>query len=46
MCPVSSCIRGGAHLIKKAGFTRKTVRTGAATLIQRFGCALNLKKQT
>jgi hypothetical protein len=42
MCPVSSCIRGGAHLIKKAGFTRKTVRTGAATLIQRFGCALNL----
>ena len=42
MCPVSSCIRGGAHLIKKAGFTRKTVRTGAATLIQRFGCAPNL----
>jgi len=31
------------HLIKKAGFTRKTARTGAVTLIQRFGSALNLK---
>ena len=30
------------HLIKKAGFTRKTARTGAVTLIQRFGSALNL----
>jgi hypothetical protein len=31
-----------SHLIKKAGFTRKTARTGALTLIQRFGSALNL----
>ncbi|VAX14567.1 hypothetical protein MNBD_GAMMA24-1589, partial [hydrothermal vent metagenome] len=30
------------HLIKKAGFTKKTARTGAVTLIQRFGSALNL----
>ncbi len=30
------------HLIKKAGFTRKTARIGAVTLIQRFGSALNL----
>jgi len=30
------------HLIRKAGFTRKTARTGAVTLIQRFGSALNL----
>lgn len=30
------------HLIKKAGFTNKTARTGAVTLIQRFGSALNL----
>jgi ribosomal protein S27E len=30
------------HLIKKAGFTRKTAQTGAVTLIQRFGSALNL----
>ena len=30
------------HLIKKAGFTRRTARTGAVTLIQRFGGALNL----
>ena len=34
------------HLIKKAGFSRKTAQTGAVTLIQRFGGALNLKKQT
>ena len=34
------------HLIKKAGFTRKRARTGAVTLIQRFGSALNLNKQT
>jgi hypothetical protein len=27
---------------KKAGFLRKTVQTGAVTLIQRFGSALNL----
>lgn len=31
-----------AQLIQKAGFTRKTAQTGAATLIQRFGSALNL----
>ena len=30
------------HLIKKAGFTRRTAHTGAVTLIQRFGGALNL----
>jgi hypothetical protein len=31
-----------AHLIQKTGFTRKTAQTGAVTLIQRFGSALNL----
>ncbi len=30
------------HLIKKAGLTQKTAITGAVTLIQRFGSALNL----
>jgi hypothetical protein len=30
------------HLIKKAGQTRKTAQTGAVTLIQRFGSALNI----
>lgn len=30
------------HLIKKAGFSRKTAQTGAVRLIQRFGSALNL----
>ena len=30
------------HLIKKAGYTRTTAHTGAVTLIQRFGSALNL----
>ena len=35
------CVIAG-HLIKKAGLTRKTARTGALTLIQRFGSALNL----
>ncbi len=30
------------YLIKKAGFTKKTAQTGAVTLIQRFGSALNL----
>jgi len=29
-------------LIKKAGFSHKTARTGAVTLIQRFGSSLNL----
>ena len=37
---VYRCI--ATHLIKKAGFSRKTARTGAITLIQRFGGALNL----
>ena len=31
-----------SHLIKKAGYTRTTARTGAVTLIQRFGSSLNL----
>ncbi len=31
-----------SHLIKKARFTQKTAQTGAVTLIQRFGSALNL----
>jgi len=30
------------HLARKAGYSRKTARTGAVTLIQRFGSALNL----
>ena len=30
------------HLIKKAGLTHKTAKTGGMTLIQRFGSALNL----
>lgn len=30
------------YLIHKAGFTQATARTGAVTLIQRFGAALNL----
>lgn len=37
---VHRCI--ATHLIKKTGFTNKTARTGAVTLIQRFGSALNL----
>ena len=32
------------HLVKKAGCSHKTARTGAVTLIQRFGSALNLSK--
>jgi hypothetical protein len=31
-----------AHLIRKAGLTRASAVTGAVTLIQRFGSALNL----
>jgi ribosomal protein S27E len=31
-----------SYLIKKAGFTHKKAQTGAVTLIQRFGSALNL----
>jgi hypothetical protein len=30
------------HLIQRAGFTRKTAQTGAVTLVQRFGSAINL----
>ena len=30
------------HLVHKAGFTRNNAHTGAVTLIQRFGSALNL----
>ena len=30
------------HLVRKAGHSHKTARTGTATLIQRFGSALNL----
>lgn len=37
---VYRCI--ATHLVKKAGFSRKTAQTGAVTLIQRFGSALNL----
>jgi ribosomal protein S27E len=36
------CRAISSHLIQKAGFTRKTAQTGAVTLIQRFGSALNL----
>jgi hypothetical protein len=31
-----------AHLVRKAGLTQARARTGAVTLIQRFGSALNL----
>lgn len=31
-----------SHLIRKTGYTHQTARTGAVTLIQRFGSALNL----
>ena len=37
---VSRCLT--THLVKKAGFSRKTAQAGAVTLIQRFGSALNL----
>jgi hypothetical protein len=37
---VYRCI--AAHLVKKAGFACRTAQTGAVTLIQRFGSALNL----
>jgi hypothetical protein len=36
------CRTLSTYLIKKAGFSKKTARTGAVTLIQRFGSALNL----
>jgi hypothetical protein len=32
---VYRCI--ATHLIKKAGFSRRTAQTGAVTLVQRFG---------
>jgi hypothetical protein len=31
-----------SHLVRKAGHTHQAARTGAVTLIQRFGGALNL----
>ena len=37
---VYRCI--ATHLIRKADFSRKTAQTGAITLLQRFGSALNL----
>ena len=37
---VYRCI--SAHLLKKAGSSRKRAQSGAVTLIQRFGSALNL----
>jgi hypothetical protein len=37
---VYRCI--ATHLVKKAGFSCKTAQTGAVTVIQRFGSALNL----
>ena len=33
------------HLVHKAGFAKPMAQTGAVTLIQRFGSALNLYKQ-
>jgi len=44
MGPVLGIVYRGiaTHQVKQAGFTRKTTRTGAATLIQRFGSALNV----
>jgi len=38
---VYRCI--ATHLIKKAGFSCKRAQTGAVTLIQRFGGALNIR---
>lgn len=37
---VYRCI--ATHVIKKAGFSRRTAQTGAVTLLQRFGSTLNL----
>lgn len=36
------CRTISTYLIKKSGYSKKTARTGAVTLIQRFGSALNL----
>lgn len=43
-CTVPGIVYRGiaAHLIRKAGHTQQTARTGAVTRIQRFGSALNL----
>ena len=30
------------HIVGRAGFSIKQAKTGAVTLIQRFGCSLNL----
>ncbi len=30
------------HIVNKAGFSNKQAKTGAVTLIERFGSALNL----
>ena len=30
------------HMIRQTGYTQQSARTGAVTLIQRFGSALNL----
>ena len=30
------------HIVRRAGFSRSSAETGAVTLIQRFGSALNL----
>ncbi|MCP4494354.1 MAG: IS91 family transposase, partial [Gammaproteobacteria bacterium] len=38
----SWAVVSNGYLIKKAGQTQKTAKTGAVTLIQRFGSALNL----
>ena len=38
----ANAVAFATHLIKKAGFTKKTAQAGAVTLIQRFGSALNL----
>ena len=32
----------GSHLLGRAGFTRARTQSGAVTMIQRFGSALNL----
>jgi hypothetical protein len=37
---VYRCI--ATHLVKKAGYACRTAQTGAVTLVQRFGSALNL----
>jgi hypothetical protein len=36
------CRTFATHITNKAGYNKKTAQTGAVTLIQRFGSALNL----